>query len=112
MGTCCKEGGFATPLEAMKSGHVEELLYIPAVQMEKGEKPDYLATVDLNPESPSYGQVIHRLYMAEPGDELHHLGWNACSSCRGQARAKMHQHARIQILAEAMWQESPSQCFT
>ena len=26
-------------------------------------------------------QVIHRLPMSNIGDELHHSGWNACSSC-------------------------------
>lgn len=28
-----------------------------------------------------YAQVIHRLPMPHVGDELHHSGWNACSSC-------------------------------
>jgi len=90
VGNCCKGTGFGSPLEAKNAGVVEELLYIPAVQMEKGLKPDYLATVDVNPNSPSYCQVIHRLHMAEPGDELHHLGWNACSSCRGQVGRPTH----------------------
>ena len=26
-------------------------------------------------------QVIHRLEMPNVGDELHHTGWNSCSSC-------------------------------
>ena len=26
-------------------------------------------------------QIIHRLHMPYNGDELHHSGWNACSSC-------------------------------
>lgn len=30
-------------------------------------------------------QVIHRLPMPNVGDELHHSGWNACSSCFGDA---------------------------
>ena len=32
-------------------------------------------------------QVIHRLPMPHLGDELHHSGWNACSSCHGDAHA-------------------------
>ena len=28
-------------------------------------------------------QVIHRLEMPNVNDELHHSGWNACSSCYG-----------------------------
>ena len=35
-----------------------------------------------SPDSPlPYVQVIHRLNMPYTGDELHHSGWNACSSC-------------------------------
>ena len=30
-----------------------------------------------------WAQVIHRLPMPHKGDELHHSGWNACSSCHG-----------------------------
>ena len=41
--------------------------------------PDAIAVLDLDRPS-SYGQVIHRVDMV-PGDELHHFGWNACSSC-------------------------------
>ena len=32
-------------------------IYIPAVQMEKDAKPDYLATIDVDPDSPTYGQA-------------------------------------------------------
>lgn len=47
-------------------------------------RPDYLVTVDADPTSPTYSQVIHRLPLGV-GDELHHSGWNACSSCHGNA---------------------------
>ena len=45
------------------------------------EKPDYLATIDVDETSPTYNQVIHRTEAGVVGDELHHMGWNACSSC-------------------------------
>ena len=48
-----------------------------------GHAPDYVGTVDVDPASPTYSQVIHRLPMPYKGDELHHSGWNACSSCHG-----------------------------
>jgi len=51
-------------------------------------KPDYLATVDLDPNSPTYSQVIHRLPVTHIGDELHHSGWNSCSSCHGDPSAE------------------------
>src|SRR5215213_802887 len=43
-------------------------------------KPDALTVVDLDPDSSTYGQVVGRLDMPTVGDELHHFGWNACSS--------------------------------
>src|SRR4051812_7972549 len=43
-------------------------------------KPDALGVLDLEDGSSTYGQLIGRLDMPEIGDELHHFGWNACSS--------------------------------
>jgi len=43
-------------------------------------RPDALAVLDLDPDSPSYGEVVNRLEMPNVGDELHHFGWNVCSS--------------------------------
>ncbi|HEY3059409.1 MAG TPA: selenium-binding family protein [Chloroflexota bacterium] len=43
-------------------------------------KPDALVTLDLDPTSTTYGQTVGRLAMPNVGDELHHFGWNACSS--------------------------------
>jgi len=60
----------------------EKLLYTVALYVGTGiQKPDYLATIDADPESPTYSRVIHRCRMPGIGDELHHTGWNACSSC-------------------------------
>ncbi|NXI05617.1 SBP1 oxidase, partial [Pachycephala philippinensis] len=53
------------------------------------EQPDFLATVDLNPRSPHYGQVIHRLPMPNLKDELHCAGWApACGCFESGAAAK------------------------
>ncbi|KAL0358487.1 UNVERIFIED_CONTAM: Selenium-binding protein 2 [Sesamum angustifolium] len=51
------------------------------------QKADYLATVDVDPSSPTYSKVVHRLRMPYVGDELHHSGWNACSSCHADPLA-------------------------
>lgn len=45
-----------------------------------GSKPDMLAVVDLDPRSAQYAQVVHQISFPHVGDELHHFGWNACSS--------------------------------
>ena len=42
--------------------------------------PDALTVIDLEDGSSTYGQVVGRLDMPNVGDELHHFGWNACSS--------------------------------
>ena len=77
---CCGPG-YASPAEAMKAPR-EKLLYTVALYVGTGvEKPDYLATVDVDPESPTYSSVVARTEMPQIGDELHHSGWNACSSC-------------------------------
>jgi len=67
----------------MVAGPKEKIVYLPCIappQFRK-TKADYLATVDVDPTSPTYSQVIHRLMMPYVEDELHHTGWNACSSC-------------------------------
>jgi selenium-binding protein 1 len=60
----------------------EKLLYVTCIYTGTAVKqPDYLATIDADPSSDKYGQVIHRLPMPNVGDELHHFGWSACGSC-------------------------------
>ena len=67
-------------------GPREEIVYLPCIYRNTGtEAPDYLATVDVDPKSPQYSQVIHRLPMPYLKDELHHSGWNTCSSCFGDS---------------------------
>src|SRR5436305_13006163 len=60
----------------------EELAYVVTLnEPAHGDaKPDALTVVDLREGSSSYGQVVSRLEMPNVGDELHHFGWNACSS--------------------------------
>jgi selenium-binding protein 1 len=57
----------------------ENLAYV-ALLDPTGQRPDAMGVVDLNPHSPSYGNFVGRTDMPTPGDELHHFGWNACSS--------------------------------
>nr|XP_060614060.1 methanethiol oxidase-like [Anolis sagrei ordinatus] len=73
--------GYASPLDAMR-GPKEKLMYVLCV-LSGTRQPDYLATVDVDPESPSYCQVIHRLRLPYLDDELYHSGWNASSSSFG-----------------------------
>lgn len=75
---------FATPADAMRSPR-EELAYVVCTYAgTETKKPDYLATIDVDPKSKTYSKVVHRLAMPNVGDELHHYGWNACASCHGE----------------------------
>ncbi|XP_070622809.1 methanethiol oxidase-like [Erythrolamprus reginae] len=86
---CCYPGpGYPTPLDAMR-GPRGKLMYVACILNGTGtQMPDYLATVDVDPESPTFCQVIHRLQMPYINDELHCLGWNTGSSCFGDATKK------------------------
>src|SRR5262245_41023309 len=82
--TADEDRTFATPADARKAPP-ETLAYVVATYSgTETNKPDYLATIDVDPKSRSFGQVIHRLSMPTVGDELHHFGWNACASCHGK----------------------------
>jgi len=49
------------------------------------DKPDFLAVVDA-----ASGAIVHELAMPNAGDELHHFGWNRCSSaCHGPDRSHL-----------------------
>lgn len=79
----CAGPGYSSPEEAIKAPQ-ETVVYTICIYTGTGiEKPDYLATIDADESSDTYGQVISRLEMPVIGDELHHMGWNACSSCHG-----------------------------
>jgi selenium-binding protein 1 len=77
---------YASPRDAMRS-EPETVAFVTATYFATGRKqPDFLAIVDVDPKSPTYSQVIGRVPMPGLGDELHHFGWNACSSCHGDAK--------------------------
>ena len=72
---------YASPQEAIQAPR-ETDLFVTALRVGiEGGGNDYLATVDVDPSSPTYSKVVSRLAMPHAGDELHHFGWNACSSC-------------------------------
>ena len=58
----------------------ERLGYVATLSPNGGKQPDEMRVVDLDASSKSYGQIVSRIPMPGPGDELHHFGWNACSS--------------------------------
>jgi methanethiol oxidase len=69
---------YASPTHAMEAPQ-ERLAYV-ALLNPSGERPDAIGVVDVDPSSASYGAMVGQAEMPSPGDELHHFGWNACSS--------------------------------
>src|SRR5712692_4114878 len=58
---------------------VETLAYMVTFDP-TGKSPDRLVTVDVDPKSPEFGKEVGHVELPNRGDELHHFGWNACSS--------------------------------
>ena len=72
--------GYASPEEARRQPS-EKVVYVACLYEGTGiAEPDFIAVVDVDRESASYGAIVHRTPMPNVGDELHHFGWNACSS--------------------------------
>ncbi len=70
---------YPSPSAAMQAP-AEELAYVVTLNPELQGRPDALCVLDVDPRSPTYSQMVGRLDMPNAGDELHHFGWNACSS--------------------------------
>ena len=58
----------------------ETLAYVALLTPTDNGQKDALGVVDTNPTSPTYGRMVGRLDFPNGGNELHHFGWNACSS--------------------------------
>jgi selenium-binding protein 1 len=58
----------------------ETLAYVVSFNPNADGRPDALNVVDVDPASTGYGRIVGRLDMPYTGDEIHHFGWNACSS--------------------------------
>ncbi|MGI9420275.1 MAG: selenium-binding family protein [Geminicoccaceae bacterium] len=70
---------YPSPRMAMKAPP-ETLAYVVAFDP-KGKVPDQMTVVDVDPKSKDFGKIVGATDMPHAGDELHHFGWNACSSC-------------------------------
>src|SRR3712207_722599 len=70
---------YASPTHAMEAPP-ERLAYVALLATANHGTRDALGVVDTDPDSPSYGRLVGRLDLPHAGNELHHFGWNACSS--------------------------------
>jgi selenium-binding protein 1 len=89
---------YSSPEEALEAPQ-EEFLYLACLHEGTGvEAPDFLAVVDAED-----GRILHETPMPNVGDELHHFGWNRCSSaCHGPDRSHLilpgFRSSRIHVL--------------
>ena len=58
----------------------ETLAYVALLSTGENGTKDALGVIDTDPESAEYGTVVGRVDFPTAGNELHHFGWNACSS--------------------------------
>lgn len=87
---------YPSPSMAM-AAEPERLAYV-AMLNPNPQQSDALAVVDLDPGSRSYGQLIGQTDMPGTGDELHHFGWNACSSCLCPSAPHPHMERRYLVV--------------
>jgi hypothetical protein len=69
---------YRTPADAI-AAPPERLAYVAAYDP-AGRVKDATAVLDCDPSSSDYGQVVGWSELPTAGNELHHFGWNACSS--------------------------------
>ena len=70
---------YPSPRMAMRAP-AERLAYVVYFNPAQDGRHDGMAVVDVDPASSGYGSVVGKVEMPNAGDELHHFGWNACSS--------------------------------
>ncbi len=61
--------------------------------------PDAIGVVDVDPSSDTYARLVGNVEMPEAGDELHHFGWNGCSSCLCPTASHPHMERRYLVVA-------------
>ena len=87
---------YPSPRDAA-SAPAERLAYIAAFDR-TATRPDAIAVVDTEPGSATYGRVVGWTDLPHTGDELHHFGWNACSSALCPAAPHPHVERRYLIV--------------
>ncbi|MFI6483566.1 selenium-binding protein SBP56-related protein [Nonomuraea sp. NPDC050663] len=87
---------YPSPRDAAQAP-AEKLAYVAAFDRQ-AEKPDAIAVLDTDPESETYGTVVGWTDLPGLGDELHHFGWNACSSALCPSAPHPHVERRYLIV--------------
>jgi methanethiol oxidase len=86
---------YPSPAMAM-SAPPETIAYV--AMLNPGGGSDALAVIDVDHGSRAYAHEINQIDMPKAGDELHHFGWNACSSCLCPFASHPHMERRYLIV--------------
>ena len=70
---------YASPRHAMDAPP-ERLAYVALLTPAANGGRDALGVIDTDPDSSRYGTLVGAVEFPHGGNELHHFGWNACSS--------------------------------
>lgn len=88
---------FPSPRLAMHAPP-EGVAYVTLTNAERDGQPDAVGVIDVNPRSRCYGSLVAQVDMPHAGDELGHLGWNACSSSLGLETPRPHLERRYLVV--------------
>lgn len=87
---------YPSPRDAAQAP-AEKLAYVAAFDR-SATRPDAIAVLDTDPASPTYGRVVGWTDLPHTGDEVHHFGWNACSSALCPTAPHPHVERRYLIV--------------
>ena len=76
----------------------ERLAYVALLNPKHVGQPDAVGVVDVDPSSKTYGRLVGQVDLPYSGDELHHFGWNACSSCLCAYASHPHTERRYLVV--------------
>ena len=76
----------------------EGLAYVALLTSRDDGRTDALGVVDTDPKSVSYGRLVGQVAFPQGGNELHHFGWNACSSHLCPWAANAHVERRYLVV--------------
>jgi methanethiol oxidase len=88
---------YPSPKQAMQATP-EKLAFVTLLNATEDGSGDALALVDVDPLSKGYGEIVSEIKMPFAGDELHHFGWNACSSCLCPYSPHPHMERRYLVI--------------
>ena len=82
--------GFPSPAEAMKAKREKFVFVACSYAGTQFWQSDFLASVDVNPDSANYSKVVSRVATPIVGDEIFRFGWNVCSSSHKTASNRIY----------------------